>query len=123
MLDAWLDLLLGCRCTCCGRPGRVLCPGCDAALVARPRVSWPTPPPPGLVLPVSAADYEGAVRELVVEHIQVMGALTHSGQSASAGSCPLQFEGPLYVGEKVTDCEVVPLTLASEKYFCIPTDR
>jgi predicted amidophosphoribosyltransferase len=66
--DAWLDLVLGSRCATCGRPGRALCLRCDAALVARPRVAWPTPSPPGLVLPVAALDYEDAVRAVVVAH-------------------------------------------------------
>jgi predicted amidophosphoribosyltransferase len=68
VLDAWLDLVLGSRCAACGTPGRPLCGRCDAALLARPWVAWPTPSPAGLVLPVAAAAYEGAVRALVVAH-------------------------------------------------------
>ncbi|MDX6326770.1 MAG: hypothetical protein QOK15_3124 [Nocardioidaceae bacterium] len=68
MLDAWLDLVLGSRCSACGTPGRALCPPCDTALVPRPAVAWPTPSPAGLVLPVAALEYDGAVRMLVVDH-------------------------------------------------------
>jgi predicted amidophosphoribosyltransferase len=68
VLDAWLDLVLGSCCSACGRPGRPLCPGCGTVLVAHPAVAWPTPSPPGLVLPVAALGYDGAVRSLVVDH-------------------------------------------------------
>lgn len=68
MLDAWLDLVLGSRCSSCGAPGRPLCEACDAALVPRPGIAWPTPTPVGLVLPVAALGYDGVARTLVVAH-------------------------------------------------------
>lgn len=68
MLDAWFDLVLGSRCSGCAEPGRALCRSCDSALVPRPVAAWPTPSPPGLVLPVAAAAYDGLVRALVVDH-------------------------------------------------------
>lgn len=37
-------------------------------LPAVPRVRWPQPTPPGLVAPWSVADYDGAVRAMVVGH-------------------------------------------------------
>lgn len=37
-------------------------------LPAVPRVRWPQPTPPGLVTPWSVADYDGAVRAMVVGH-------------------------------------------------------
>lgn len=46
----------------------MLCPACRALLPVRARVSWPQPTPPGLVTPWAVADYDGAVREMVVGH-------------------------------------------------------
>lgn len=68
MLDAWLDLLLGSRCSACERPGRALCPGCAAKLPTRAAQSWPTPTPPGLVPPWSTGEYAAPLRNLVVDH-------------------------------------------------------
>jgi predicted amidophosphoribosyltransferase len=68
VLDACLDLLLGSSCTVCGRPGRILCAECAARLPTSGRVSWPTPCPPGLVLPVAGGDYDGALKVLVNGH-------------------------------------------------------
>ena len=66
MLDPALDLLLGSACRGCGRAGRGWCASCDAALETHARVAWPTPVPPGLVTPWACADYDGAVRALVL---------------------------------------------------------
>ena len=52
--DALGDLLLGSRCVGCARPGRVLCPGCAAALPESAVPAWPSPTPPGLVVPFAA---------------------------------------------------------------------
>jgi predicted amidophosphoribosyltransferase len=68
LVDAGADLLLGSRCVGCDRPGRLLCRPCAAALDEPARVAWPTPVPPGLVSPWTAADYEGAARALVLGH-------------------------------------------------------
>lgn len=62
------DLVLGGRCVACLRAGRALCPACRASLPDRPRVAWPLPTPPGLVVPWAAAEYDGAVRAMVVAH-------------------------------------------------------
>lgn len=72
------DLLVGTSCHGCGRPGRLLCGGCRPLLAAEPRVSWPTPTPPGLVTPWAAAPYEGTLRDLLVAH-------KDRGQRALAG--------------------------------------
>ena len=67
MRDAVLDLLLGGSCVACGRPGRAWCAGCrPRAGPARP--AWPTPVPPGLAPPWTAADYDGAVRAALLAH-------------------------------------------------------
>lgn len=66
--DAAVDLLLGSGCAACGRPGRVLCPACRTALPRGGQVAWPAPTPPGLVLPMAAGEYAGAVRALVLAH-------------------------------------------------------
>ena len=68
LLDAAADLLLGSSCLGCSRPGRPLCRACDRALPAGAAVAWPTPTPPGLVSPWSAAEYDGTVRTLVLAH-------------------------------------------------------
>ncbi len=68
MRDAALDLVLGSTCVGCGRSGRMLCSGCRVALPREPRVLWPSPAPPGLVTPWSVADYEGAIRAMIVGH-------------------------------------------------------
>lgn len=68
VLDAVFDLLTGSTCVGCARPGRLLCRDCHAALPTRAHARWPTPVPPGLALPVSAAAYDGVVRDLVVGH-------------------------------------------------------
>lgn len=46
----------------------MLCPRCLHALPSVPRICWPQPTPPGLVTPWSVADYDGAVRAMVVGH-------------------------------------------------------
>lgn len=68
MLDAWLDLLLGSRCSACERPGRALCLACVGQLPTRAAPSWPTPAPPGLVPPWSVGEYAAPLRNLVVDH-------------------------------------------------------
>ena len=68
MIDAWLDLLLGSRCSACGAPGRALCGRCDRLLPGRGALSWPTPVPSGLVPPWSAGEYAAPLRSLVVDH-------------------------------------------------------
>lgn len=66
--DASRDLALGSTCTGCGRPGRVLCAGCRAALPSTGAVAWPTPVPPGLVVPFAGGPYDGLLRALVLDH-------------------------------------------------------
>jgi predicted amidophosphoribosyltransferase len=68
LADAGRDLLLGAACAGCGRAGRVLCAGCDAALPRGGAPAWPSPPPPGLVLPYAGGAYDGMLRELVNQH-------------------------------------------------------
>lgn len=64
--DAAADLILGARCVGCDRPGRLLCPGCAAALPSAARVVWPTPTPTGLAPPFAAGEYADLVRALVI---------------------------------------------------------
>jgi predicted amidophosphoribosyltransferase len=68
MRDVLLDLVTGSECVGCARPGRMLCVACRALLPTVPRVRWPQPTAPGLVTPWSTADYDGAVRAMVVGH-------------------------------------------------------
>lgn len=66
--DAFRDLVLGSTCLGCARPGRLLCVTCAQELPVAPRPAWPTPSPPGLVAPWTAASYDGTVRALVLGH-------------------------------------------------------
>ncbi|MEO9325965.1 phosphoribosyltransferase family protein [Nocardioides sp. C4-1] len=59
--DAAADLLLGGTCLGCARPGRLLCPPCEAALPT-------TPFPVAGSAAWAAASYESVVRALVVGH-------------------------------------------------------
>ena len=68
MLDAWLDLVHGSCCVGCGRPGRLLCPACSAALPRQPVAVRPTPRPDGLAPCRAAGEYAGLLRALVLAH-------------------------------------------------------
>lgn len=68
MRDVLLDLFVGATCVGCATPGRMLCRDCRAALPVTPRICWPEPTPPGLVTPWSMADYDGAVKAMIVGH-------------------------------------------------------
>lgn len=66
--DAAADLLLGGRCVACALPGRVLCTACEASLLGRPYLAWPTPTPLGLAPPWAAGEYDDALRAAVLAH-------------------------------------------------------
>jgi predicted amidophosphoribosyltransferase len=66
--DAARDLLLGTHCVGCAHPGRLLCHDCAELLPTGARVVWPSPTPPGLVLPYAAASYDGTVKAMVLGH-------------------------------------------------------
>ena len=68
MRDAWWDLVHGGRCCACGRPGRVLCPGCEALLPRSPRPAAPSPCPPGLAACLVAGAYEDPLRSVILAH-------------------------------------------------------
>src|SRR6185436_19187442 len=68
VLDSARDLVLGSTCVGCGRPGRLLCDGCAAALDPAPFPAWPSPVPPGLRHPWTATTYDGTVRAMVLGH-------------------------------------------------------
>lgn len=94
MIDAWLDLFLGSRCSACGAPGRALCRGCAAGLPRHAAPAWPTPTPPGLVPPWSAGEYADPLRSLVVDHkdhgrlalARPLGALLAGAVAAATGA-------------------------------------
>jgi len=68
MRDAWWDLVHGSSCCACGRPGRVLCPACDAAL---PRLAVPVrpdPAPEGLAPCFAAGAYADPLRTMILRH-------------------------------------------------------
>lgn len=69
MLAALLDLVLPMTCASCATPGRELCAGCAAELLAPPlgRHS-PRPRPPGLPELVVARAYDGAARAALLAH-------------------------------------------------------
>ena len=66
--DVLLDLVTGSTCVGCGAPGRMLCRRCRDHLPRHARVAWPRPTPPGLAPPWVVADYDGAVRAMIVGH-------------------------------------------------------
>jgi predicted amidophosphoribosyltransferase len=66
--DVFADLVLGGSCVGCGRPGRPLCRPCAATLPTRAHPAYPSPAPPGMVTPWSAAAYDGLTRLMVVAH-------------------------------------------------------
>ncbi|QNN53611.1 ComF family protein [Nocardioides mesophilus] len=68
MWGVFLDLVLGSSCVACERPGRALCRACAAGLPRSARPAWPSPTPAGLVLPVAAGEYGGALRLMVTAH-------------------------------------------------------
>lgn len=96
MIDAWLDLVLGSRCSVCGRGGHALCARCRDGLPASAELCWPTPTPPGLVPPWSAGEYAGPLRSLVVDHkdhgrlalAAPLGRLLAVAVTAAAGAPP-----------------------------------
>jgi predicted amidophosphoribosyltransferase len=52
----------------CQLGGGALCGECGTALLAEPRLAWPTPAPPGLPPPYAIADYGGAVRAAILAY-------------------------------------------------------
>lgn len=66
--DPVLDLLAGSHCTGCRRPGRQLCPECAAVVDVPPVAARPTPCPPGLAPAMTAGEYSGLLRALVLGH-------------------------------------------------------
>jgi predicted amidophosphoribosyltransferase len=64
--DAWADLVLGSTCVGCGTPGRLLCPGCRAALPRTAQPAWPSPSPAGLATPFAGGPYDGTLKALVI---------------------------------------------------------
>lgn len=61
LATAAADLLLGAACPGCGRPSRALCPGCAAAIAARPAVVRTRP----LVIAASG-EHSGALRLAII---------------------------------------------------------
>lgn len=73
--DALGDLVLGARCAGCGVPALGLCPDCTASLGAlRPRPAFR--PLPGFPATVSAGEYDGVLRRVVLATKQ-RGGLSH----------------------------------------------
>jgi predicted amidophosphoribosyltransferase len=65
-MRALLDLVLPIRCAGCGRPDAVACLQCLAPLQRSPAPAWPRPSPLGLPPPFAVAEYDGAVRRLLL---------------------------------------------------------
>ncbi|MFL6109212.1 MAG: ComF family protein [Marmoricola sp.] len=68
MRDAFSDLVLGGCCAGCGRPGRVLCPGCRDELPHGGNPVRPEPAPVGLPAVLAAGEYADPLRRLVLAH-------------------------------------------------------
>lgn len=67
-LDDWIDLVLGGACVGCGRPGRLLCVGCRAALPTTAVAVRPDPCPPGLAPAFAAGEYADPLRRMILLH-------------------------------------------------------
>lgn len=81
MRDAWLDLVLGGSCLGCRRPGRLLCPACDASLPDRLGSAGPVRPDPcpdGLAPVYAVGPYADPLRPLILAHKE-RGALALAG--------------------------------------------
>ncbi|WP_067436911.1 ComF family protein [Nocardioides jensenii] len=68
MLSSLVDLVTGAACPGCGRAGVLVCPTCLATLQGFAREAMPTPPPPGLIRPWAAGEYDGLLRTLILGH-------------------------------------------------------
>jgi ComF family protein len=67
-VHALIDLLFPSCCAGCGRPGEVLCDGCDEPLRAPGRLRLPTPCPESMPLSHAVADYGGTTRALLLAY-------------------------------------------------------
>jgi ComF family protein len=83
MFAELLDLVLPRDCAGCRRPGRTVCADCRVQLTRIPYAHRPTPCPPGLPLLVTAAAYNGVVRELLLAHKE-HGRVTLAGPLGAA---------------------------------------
>lgn len=94
VLAAALDLVLPRRCAGCGSPGVPVCAACAVPLGGPAAIRLPSPVPPGLPPPWSAAPYAGVVRRLIVAHkerglaelARPLGAALARAALAAAGS-------------------------------------
>jgi predicted amidophosphoribosyltransferase len=68
VLDDWLDLAFGRECACCGRPGRLVCSSCRAALPTGATPVRPDPCPEGLAPAYAAGEYADPLRRMVLLH-------------------------------------------------------
>lgn len=101
--DWWLDLVHGSTCLGCATPGRALCPPCrELVLDVRPTRTAPDPCPVGLVDCVSAGEYAGLLRRIVVAHKEhavyslaaPLGMLLAASASTMLGPRPPSAGGP-----------------------------
>lgn len=65
---SWLDVVLPVDCAGCGAPAALICDGCRRELAGPAAPAWPRPSPAGLPPPWAVADYDGAVRQLVLAY-------------------------------------------------------
>lgn len=100
-----LDLLLPAACVGCRRPGGVACQACLRLLQAAPVLRWPDPAPVGLPPPVAVADYDGAVRAMLLAYKE-RGTIELRKPLAAAVALSVQ---AIVSARVVTDALLVPI--------------
>ena len=86
-MRALLDLVFPATCAGCGRAGALVCPSCEDALAGPPRLTWPTPCPPGMPPPYAVAAYDGSVRAMLLAYKDRDGVGLTAMLASALGRC------------------------------------
>jgi predicted amidophosphoribosyltransferase len=104
-----LDLVLPNGCAGCGAAGESVCPTCAAELRRQPSVRRPRPAPAGLPACLSASEYDGTVRELILAYKE----RGRRGLAASLGGALAAVVGAGWPGPEPVVLIPVPATAAA----------